>query len=138
VTGRLSEHHRFGFHHQRHGASRMELVRFIRKHFVHLGGAWGPTRDHEQYPDAHVPLLNDIKFKGGLNVSWTDQYGDVCSIYSHLPSLYMFLTLFIYLRRPLSMGFSTGVHFKGEPQIGLHDPAGQNVEIKWSERSSLN
>ena len=40
--------------------------------------------------------------KGGLNVSWTDQYGDVCSIYSHLPSLYMFLTLFIYLRKSLS------------------------------------
>jgi len=42
----------------------------------------------------------------------------------------MFLTLFIYPRRSLSAGFSTGVHFKGEPQIGLHDPTGQNVEIK--------
>ena len=48
--------------------------------------------------------FEDSKFRGKIEplADELDQYGDVCSIYSHFPSLHMFLTLFIYLRRSLS------------------------------------
>ena len=77
-----------------------------------------------------MPLLNDIKFKGKIE-RLVDGSIRGCMFDLFTSSLIVHVSHIVYLPTQVFVcGVLDRCDFKGEPQIGLHDPAGQNVEIK--------